>query len=106
MIKSATIADIKAIKNVARFVTFLPNSIMFPRLDPKYTSVKMFVDVSYNKLPNSGSQGGNIVFLSVKTNNLCALACSSRRVKRVARSTLAAESLAFSGTCEKAYVIS
>lgn len=106
MIKSATIADIKAIKKVARFVTFLPNSIMFPRLDPKYTSVKMFVDASYNKLPNSGSQGGNIVFLSDKTNNLCALACSSRRVKRVARSTLAAESLAFSGTCETAYVIS
>ena len=46
MIKSATIADIKAIKKVARFVTFLPNSIMFPRLDPNYTSVKMFVDAS------------------------------------------------------------
>ena len=105
MIKSVAIADIKGIKKVARFVTFLPNSIMFPRLDPKYTSVKMFVDTSYNKLPNDGSQGGNIVFLSNKTNNFCAVAWSSRRVKRDARSTLAAESLAFSGTCETAYMI-
>ena len=71
----------------------------------KYTSVKMFVDTSYNKLPNDGSQGGNIVFLSNKTNNFCAVAWSSRRVKRDARSTLAAESLAFSGTCETAYLI-
>ena len=64
----------KQLTVVARFVTPIPNSIMFPRLDPESTSVKMFADASYNKLPNSGSQGGNIVFLSDKTNKSCAKA--------------------------------
>ena len=85
--KSAIIADIKAINKVARFVTSIPNSIMFPRLDPESTSVKMFADASNNNLPNGSSQGGCIVFLSDKSNNSCAVAWKSQRFIRAARST-------------------
>ena len=65
----------------------------------------MFADASYNNLPNGSSQGGHIVFLSDKSNSSCAVSWNSRRIKRVARSTLAAESLAFSEGCDKAYLI-
>ena len=61
-IKSATIADITAINKVSRFVTPIPNSIIFPRLDPKSTSVKMFTDASYN-LQNGGLQGEHSLFI-------------------------------------------
>ena len=69
---------------------------MFSRLDPESTSVKMFADANYNNLPNDGSQGGHIIFLSDKTKNSCGVAWNWQRIKRVARFTLAAESLAFS----------
>ena len=104
-IKSATIVDIKAINKGASFVTSIPNSIMFPRLDPESSSVKMFADASYNNLPNGSSQGEHIVFLSDKSNNSCVVTWNSRSIKRVARSTLAAESLAFSEGCDTAYLI-
>ena len=80
-IKSATIADIKAVNKGARFVTSIPNSIMFPRLDPESSSVKMFADASYNNLPNGSSQGEHIVFLSDKSNNSCVVTWNSRSIK-------------------------
>ena len=69
---------------------------MFSRLDPESTSIKMFADANYNNLPNDGSQGGHIIFLSDKTKNSSGVAWNSQRIKRVARFTLAAESRAFS----------
>ena len=66
---------------MARFVTSIPNSIMFPRLYPESTSVKMFADASYNNLPNGSSQGEHLVFLPYKSNNSCAVAWNSKRIK-------------------------
>jgi len=105
-ITDATIADIKAANKVVKFCQSNESSIHFPRLDKDSISVKVFSDASFNNLPNGGSQGGHIVFLTDKNNNSAPIAWNSSRIKRVAKSTLAAETLALSQGCDNAIYIS
>ena len=52
-----------------------------------------FCDASFANLHNGGSPGGIIVFLGDGNGNILPLSWSSRRLKRLVRSTLAAETL-------------
>ena len=54
----------------------------------------VFSDASFGNVKNGGSQGGFIIFLSDETNSVTPLSWSSKRLKRVVRSTMAAETLA------------
>ena len=56
--------------------------------------VVTFCDASFKNLPNCGSQGGFISFLVDEQGNYCSLSWQSRKVRRVVKSTIAAESLA------------
>ena len=68
--------------------------------------IKVFAAASYNNLPNGGSQGGQIVFLCDNHQNCCPLYWNSAKIKRVVKSTMAAETLSLSEGCDTAQFIS
>ena len=92
-IKNAKIEDIlkanKVLKKLKDDVT-----ISFPKLNFS-TNLKLLVyaDASYANLKDGGSQGGYVIFM---TDGLMVspIAWQSKRIKRVVKSTLAAETLA------------
>ena len=59
-----------------------------------------FCDASYANLPGGASQGGYIVFLTDGDNNCSPLAWRSRKLRRVCRSTLTAETLSLVDTID------
>ena len=65
----------------------------------------MYSDASYANLPDGGSQGGHLVFLSDANELCCPMAWHSTRIRRVVRSTLAAETLALVDGLETAYLM-
>lgn len=79
--------------------------ITFPSLDLSSTHVVMFSDASFNNHPNGSSQGGYIVMIVDKHNQSCPISWKSNKVRRIARSTLAAETLVFTDGCDAAYFI-
>ena len=70
------------------------HSLKFPK-NAVYDKILVYSDASFQNLPNGGSQGGYIILLfdSASKKAVC-LYWSSRKVRRVARSTLGAETLA------------
>ena len=105
-ISGATINDIKHINKVIKYVKDNKQCIYFPSLDVPTTKVVMYSDASFNNLRNGSSQGAYLVFLVDKYNNSCPIAWKSNKLRRVARSTLAAETLAFADGCDAAHFIS
>ena len=91
--KNATVADVYYINKTIRNIKSTKNCIKFPRLDLKTLQLKLFTDASFNNLPNRGSQGGQIIFITDGNNNLCCLYWNSLKFKNVVRSTIAAETL-------------
>ena len=53
-----------------------------------------FCDASFKNLPNGASQGAFICFLIDSEGNYCPIAWQSRKIRRVVKSTIAAECLA------------
>ena len=64
----------------------------------------MYSDASFNNLGDGHSQGSYIIFLS-DNHHLYPIAWKSNKLKRVARSTLATETLAFTDGCDAAYTL-
>ena len=104
-IKTATVADMKEINKTIKFVQTTQNQILFPHLNLPNTRLVMFSDASYNNLKDGGSQGGHVVFLVDDQLQSCPLLWSSNRTKRVARSTLSAETLAFTDGCDSTHFL-
>ena len=67
-------------------------------------NVKLVVysDASHANLIDGGSQGGYVIFLQGKNGNYLPVSWQSKRVKRVVKSTLAAETLAMVDAAEAA----
>ena len=63
-----------------------------PLKSPSY--LLAYSDASYANLPDGGSQGGYIVFLADKTGQLSPITWASRKLRRVCRSTITAETMA------------
>ena len=61
-----------------------------------------YSDASYNNLPDGGSQGSYIVFLSDGINS-APIRWHSGRIKKSVRSTLAAETVALADGCDATY---
>ena len=55
---------------------------------------------------NGGNQGGFLVFQSDKFNNIAPITWSSTKLKCIARSTLAAETLALADGCDMSFIAS
>ena len=65
----------------------------------------VYADASLGNLPDGGSQGGYVIFM-VDSNGACApIEWQSVRIRRVVRSTLAAETLAMADALDAAILI-
>jgi hypothetical protein len=88
--------DIKAINDK---VTHLQRTnelrLRFPHLDLSSLHLLVYTDAAFQNREDGGSQCGYIVLLSDARKCQCIIAYHSEKTKRVARSTMAAETLAF-----------
>ena len=84
-----------------------PCKIFFPRLgNLKNLEILLYNDASYANLPDgTSSTGGRIVWLRGENGNCCPISWSSTKIKRVVRSTLAAEALSLAEGCESAFLV-
>ena len=76
-------------------------TVVFPCLKMESFNIKVYSDASFNNLPNGASQEGHIVFLCDE-NNSAPLSWTSNKIRRVVRSTLAAEAIALNDACGNA----
>jgi len=95
-ITTATISDITIINKTIKFVKTHKSFITVLKLDLNSLAIKVFTDASFNNL-----DGGYIALLTDAPGK-SAICWSSNRFRRVARSTLAAETLAFADGAESA----
>ena len=102
-IKDATIEDLLYCNKVLKQVQSHPTSILFPKIDVKSMALNTFCDSSFNNLPNGGSQGAYVILLKDNSHNVVPIAWSSTKVRRVARSTVTAETLALLDGCDAAF---
>ena len=105
-VKDATIADVLSVNKIVKKVKNELSEIHFPCLDPRSLHIRCYSDASFNNFPNSGREGGYIVFPCDSPDRCCPLAWSSTKLKRVIRSTLAAETLLMVDSSETAIYLS
>ena len=105
-ITSAKISDIKLINKTIKFLKTTEGFIKIPKLDVTSLKIKVFTDASFNNLMDGQSQGGHIVLVTDSYNNSSVISWSSNKVRRVVRSTLAAETLSFADGAESAIYFS
>ena len=80
-------------------------TISFPKLGFK-KQLLVYADASFQNLADGGSQGGYIVFLTDPEMNMChPLSWSSKRIRLVVKSTLAAGTLALQDGLDDAFYI-
>ena len=82
--------------------------MLFPKLnDLRNCTMVVYSDASLGNLPNGvSSAGGHIIFLRDTDGKICPLYWESRKIRRVVRSTLAAETLAASDAVDNAFYLS
>ena len=98
-VTQATIRDLVQANKVIKRAKEDHGKILYPSLNLNKVRIIAFADASFDNLPHGGSQGGSVIFLS--DSKLAApLQWSSNKIKRVVRSTIAAEALALSNACD------
>ena len=103
--KQATVEDVLYVNKIIKNVKNSINEISFLQLNLNNIELQLFTDASFNNLPNGGSQAGQIIFLTDDKNNTCPLYWNSSKIKRVARSNIAVETLSLSEGCDVAMYI-
>ena len=91
---TATVDDLICANKLVRKVKGGFVVLKFPQLQSDSLSVQCYSDASFGNLNNGGSQGGYVIFVSDMDGNRCPVSWQSKRVRRVVKSTLAAETLA------------
>ena len=91
----ATVADLLQLnKVIARVKTDNVKVYMPPLNRIGNCHIECFSDASFANLPDSGSQAGMVIFIGDDAGRRCPIFWHSRRIKRVVKSTLAAETMA------------
>ena len=94
-LNNATVSDMTRLNKVVERIQKDALRIHYPRLDELQScSIEVFTDASFASLNDGGSQGAFIVFLKDTAGKRCPLYWQTRRLKRVVKSTLAAETMA------------
>ena len=104
-LKSATKSEITLANKSIRKVRVDKLSLKFPKLNLTDLQLIVHSDASHNNLPKGGSQGGYIVFLGDHDGKVAPIQWQSKRIKRVVKSTLAAECLALEEAVDHAFYI-
>lgn len=79
--------------------------LRFSKLDKNNLSLKVYSDSSYANKPDSTSQLVYNIFLTDSSGKFYPLYCSSKKAKRVTRSVLASETIAFADAFDTAFII-
>ena len=89
----STVEDLKKVNKVIRKVQAEQVCLNFNDLG-KQVELLLFSDASFGNLSDDGSQGGYAIFLRGENGKINPVTWQSKRIRRVARSTLASEALA------------
>ena len=98
--KSTVDSMLKANKVVTKLQASLVDVVFIPLSDQLQFSIECFCDSSFGNLNSGGSQGGYLIFLSDEDGKRCPIAWQSKRLRRVVKSTIAAETLALMDAAE------
>ncbi|KAI8519244.1 hypothetical protein Bbelb_025010 [Branchiostoma belcheri] len=99
----ATTTHLNDAAQTVRKLKLSEGHLVYPRLSSiQDVSLTVFADASLANLENSGSCGGHLIFMTDSYGKSALVAWHSGRIKRVCRSTLAAETLAMSNALEEA----
>ena len=101
-LNSATVDDFLRANKVIRKVKQRNVVLMYQQLEQPIKLLG-FCDASYANLKDGSSQGGFIIFLMGKDNKVSPLCWSSRKLRRVCRSTIAAETMALLDVSEACF---
>ena len=94
-LKEKKVGSISAINKVTRKAKKSPSKLLAPNLgDLQKLKIVCYCDASFGSLESCGSQGGYVVFLEGSNGNHMPISWQSNRIKRVVKSTHAAETLA------------
>ena len=99
------LSDLKRANKYSRDMKSDKVSLKFRCLHMSSIELIVYADASYGNLPNGGSQGGYIIFLCDKYGRCSPISWCSRRIKRVAHSTLSAETQAAVEASDAAYLM-
>ena len=87
------IEDFVRYKKIVRELKNCDSAIMFRKMDLMSIQLSVFSDASFANLEGGGSQLGYIIFITDKHGTSAPITWASKKAKRVARSTLTAETL-------------
>ena len=106
-VNNPTIGDIFEANKCLKRASLFKSVMRFPNChDLNKCKLVVFSDASHSNLPDGvSSAGGFIIFLVDSESNCCPLFWESRKIRRVVKSTLAAETLAAADAIDSAYYI-
>ena len=104
--KCAKVSDLFRLNKVIDSVTRDHQKILFPKMQSlDQCELECYSDASFGNLSDGGSQGAFIIFLKDRNGKRCPILWQSRKVRRVVKSTLSAETMALLDCAEAAVYI-
>ena len=104
-LKNATIKDLIIVNKIIERLRETQYHLTYRPIRENH-EIALFTDASFGNLPNGGSQRAHLIYLVGDDNTCNLISWQSKRVKRVAKSSLIAETLALSEGVDNAYYIS
>ena len=106
LFKHATVTELLRINKLVSMLLRDHCKVMFPMLDKiERCTIECFSDAAFSNLPDGSSQGAFILFLRDFSGKRCPIYWQSRKLRRVVKSTLAAETMAMLEAAETATYI-
>ena len=106
-INIAVVDDVMYVNKIIRKLKLQSVSLVFSKLhDLGSLSIDCYSDASFDNLLNGASQDGYIVYISDQYNNKNVVSWQSKKLRRVVKSTLAAETLALLDAAEAGVFLS
>ena len=103
--KNSTVTDALKVNEIIKYLKNTDSFIKIPQFDKNSLRLQLITVAGFNNLPSGGTQAGQIIFSSDSRNNCCPLYWNLSKIKRVVRSTLAAETLALLDGCDVTFYI-
>lgn len=105
--KRATVADLLQLNKVIARVKTDNVKLYMPRMEKmEDCHMECYSDASFANLPGCGSQSGVVIFIGDGYGRRCPVFWQSRKIRRVVKSTLSAETLALLEGAESAVYLS
>jgi len=105
-LKEANVGDLTRAIKVIRRLNNIKSVISFPKLSQNVSDwhIWVFTDASLGNINNgTGSTGAHIIWLVDHEGNCCPITWQANKIKRVVRSTIAAEALSLQEGLEASY---